>query len=81
MYDIIFTDINMPELNGFQLSRIINGMIQNNSSVINCTIFGLSGDTTEEMNAEAKSSGITQILKKPFGKNDLVKCLTEYLCK
>ena len=63
--DIILTDIEMPKLNGFELSRKIKSI---NKDAI---IIALSGHTTSSFFIEALESGIYGYFTKPVDKEKL----------
>lgn len=76
MYKIIFTDINMPDMNGFEFAKNVNDILLNEKEKA-CPIIGITGDSSEELNNQAKLNGITILVKKPFGRNEVVNCLAE----
>ena len=68
-YQLIFMDIHMPEMDGWEATRIIR---QTNKDVI---IFGLSANVTSEAINKALESGMNNYLTKPFKKEPLYKLL------
>lgn len=68
-YQLIFMDIHMPEMDGWEATRIIR---QSNKEVI---IFGLSANVTSEAINKALESGMNNYLTKPFKKEPLYKLL------
>ena len=69
-FDIIFMDINMPLMNGFETSKRIR------SAGIKTPIVALTAFDKEEIAEEAISAGINDIIVKPFDSNTLFKCIT-----
>lgn len=68
-YHLIFMDIHMPEIDGWEATRIIR---QTDKNVI---IFGLSANVTTEAINKAIESGMNNYLTKPFKKEHLYKLL------
>ncbi len=68
-YQLIFMDIHMPEMDGFETTEVIR---KHNKDVI---IFGLSANVTTEAINKAIFSGMNNYLPKPFKKELLYKML------
>lgn len=68
-YQLIFMDIHMPEMDGFETTKIIRTY---NEDVI---IFGLSANVTTEAINKAIASGMNNYLPKPFKKEHLYKLM------
>ena len=68
-FDIIFMDINMPLMNGFETSKRIRNL------GIKTPIVALTAFDKEEIIEEAISAGINDIIVKPFDSNTLFKCI------
>lgn len=68
-YQLIFMDIHMPEMDGWEATRIIR---QTDKQVV---IFGLSANVTTEAINKAIESGMNNYLTKPFKKEHLHKLL------
>lgn len=58
-YDLVITDISMPEISGFDLTRKLIE-IRNDISVIIC-----SGDTSSEVESRIKAVGAKAFITKP----------------
>ena len=69
-YDVVFMDINMPLMNGFETSKRIRNL------GIKTPIVALTAFDKEEIAEEAISAGINDIIVKPFDSNILFKCIT-----
>ncbi|UNY99430.1 response regulator [Zhouia spongiae] len=74
-YDLIFMDIHMPEMDGFDATSIIRKF---DSKVI---IFGLSANVTKEAIDEAISVGMNDYITKPFSLKKLYVKLYYYFAK
>ena len=59
---LVITDYNMPEVDGFELVKLIRTKYDKN----NLTIIGLSGDGDETLSARFIKNGANDFLKKPF---------------
>ncbi|MFI0430512.1 ATP-binding protein [Mariniflexile sp. HMF6888] len=68
-YQLIFMDIHMPEIDGWEATRIIR---ETDKDVI---IFGLSANVTTEAINKAIENGMNNYLTKPFKKEHLYKLL------
>ncbi|MFE3868183.1 response regulator [Flavobacterium sp. LS2P90] len=68
-FDIIFMDINMPLMNGFETSKRIR------DKGIKTPIVALTAFDKEEITEEAISVGINDIIVKPFDSKTLFKCI------
>jgi signal transduction histidine kinase len=74
-FDIIFMDINMPLMNGFETSKRIRTI------GIKTPIVALTAFDKEEIIEEALSAGINDIIVKPFDSNTLFNCIDNLSCK
>ena len=72
-FDIIFTDFQMPKINGIELSRAIL-KIRPEMPIILCTAYP---DEFEDQNA--KDVGIAAFLPKPFSTKDIVHIFEKVL--
>jgi len=60
--DLIFTDINMPEMNGLELIKELKSS-PNTSSI---PIIIISTEGTDDVISEAKQLGVDSFIRKPF---------------
>ena len=70
-YDLLISDINMPQLNGLELAT----ELKQNSSFKNKPILILTTESSAEMKAKGKEIGVTGWLVKPFSDEKLVKAM------
>ena len=66
--DIIFTDINMPEVDGITAAKEI-------SSFCNAPIIGVTANHSEDVMKACLNAGIKQVLQKPLRPNTLAKLI------
>lgn len=71
-YDLIFMDIHMPDIDGFEATRQIK------STQKNTIVMGLSADTTLNSINEGMSSGMSNYLTKPIDKSKLIAVIEDY---
>lgn len=71
-YDLIFMDIQMPVMDGFEATRIIKQSLNNT-----CRIVGVSANVFEEDKEKAKKAGMDDYLEKPMDIKKLSKILEE----
>jgi len=74
-YDLIFMDIHMPNMDGFQATKEIRKID------MDIAIIGLSADVTKEAIDEAKAVGMNDYLTKPISFDKLRNHLPNYLVK
>jgi len=60
--DIIFSDINMPYMDGFKFAGLVFEVLPNLKS----SFFAVSGDETKESFLKMKKSGVHRFVKKPI---------------
>ncbi|WP_415395908.1 response regulator transcription factor [Sulfurimonas sp. CS5] len=63
--DIVFTDINMPKMDGCKFSKLV---FENKPDLKN-SFFAISGDESHGSYSDMKKAGVHRFLKKPI--NDL----------
>ncbi len=71
-YDIIFMDVHMPEMDGYEATRHIR------SSNTNVLILGLSADATTSSAHEGLCAGMNEYLTKPLDLHKLANILMEH---
>ncbi|MEX0361893.1 MAG: response regulator, partial [Allomuricauda sp.] len=69
--DLIFTDINMPGISGYDLAKEIR------NKGIEIPIFGLTGFINDEVQALSKKSGIDGVYEKPPVENMLKHLISQ----
>ena len=71
VYDIIITDINMPNMNGFELITEVRKI----SVYTKTPILTLTTEKNDEMKAKGKAVGATGWIVKPFVPEQLLKAV------
>ena len=71
-YDLIFMDIHMPDVDGFEATRQIK------STHKNTIVMGLSADTTLNSINEGMNCGMSNYLTKPIDKSKLIAVIEDY---
>jgi CheY-like chemotaxis protein len=74
-YDVIFMDLIMPEMDGFESSRRI---LEYDSSLL---IVAFTADNMPDSRRKAELSGIREFIPKPVRIDDLKKFFTRYLAQ
>ncbi len=70
-YDLLISDINMPQLNGLDLARTLKA----DANFKNKPILILTTESSAEMKAAGKEIGVTGWLVKPFSDEKLIKAI------
>ncbi len=73
--DLIISDINMPNLNGIELTRALRA----NPKFAKTPIILLTTESDPEKKAEGKSAGATGWIVKPFKQDQLLAVLAKVL--
>jgi signal transduction histidine kinase len=76
-YDLIITDVQMPKMDGLQLTKLIRNVEDNKKSAI--PVIGYTGNVSEEERLKCLSIGMNDLLAKPFTENDLIEVLTRVI--
>lgn len=74
-YDMLISDINMPQLNGLDLAHIL----KQNPNFKQKPILILTTESSTEMKAKGKAIGVTGWLVKPFSNEKLTKAVSMVL--
>ncbi|MCX6077328.1 MAG: response regulator [Campylobacterales bacterium] len=74
-YELIFMDVNMPNMDGLMASQII----RKKSVFDNIPIVGLSGHGSDEDREQEKNAGMQEYLLKPIDVKALYEVLNQYL--
>ncbi len=74
-FDLIITDINMPDINGLELI----GFVKSNPSYQKIPLIIVSTEKTEEDRARGLALGAAGYVVKPFKKEDLMAVVTKAL--
>jgi CheY-like chemotaxis protein len=65
--DLIISDVHMPDLNGFDLTR----QLRTDARHVGTPVLLLTADSTPEFANHCRDAGVTAWLKKPFKPEDL----------
>ncbi len=76
-YDVLLTDIEMPGMTGYELSRSIR--LQNKTTSQKMLIVALTGNASDEDKSKATESGIDVFITKPYSPEDLLNVFEKYL--
>lgn len=74
-YDMLISDINMPQLNGLDLAQTL----KQDPVFKNKPILILTTESSADMKAKGKAIGVTGWLVKPFSNEKLVKAVSMVL--
>ncbi|KAK4240458.1 hybrid signal transduction histidine kinase B [Achaetomium macrosporum] len=74
-FDLVFMDINMPVMNGFEATREIR-RLETDAQVSRCKVVALTGLSSEVSKSEASASGLDMFLTKPV-KMSMLKTILE----
>ncbi len=74
-YDIIFMDIQMPKMDGFEATKEIKSL------GITTPIITVTGNVTQEAMAKAKELGMKEFITKPYSSLKIYSVLKTYLKK
>ena len=73
-YDLVITDIQMPEMDGLQLTSAIRS---NDKIPVKPFVVGLTAETNESLHGRCKRSGISLVLHKPVTATQLQRFIKD----
>lgn len=76
--DLIFMDIHMPIINGFESTKMIRNYCKENPKHKNPTIVALTANTINNLKINYQSYELDGFISKPYQINDIQKCLTKF---
>ncbi|MEM9457728.1 MAG: response regulator [Myxococcota bacterium] len=76
-YDLIFMDVQMPEMDGLEATRIIRERERRRGGHI--PIVAMTGRAMDGAREECLAAGMDEYLTKPVRRGDIVRSLLEYL--
>lgn len=76
-YDIILMDVNLPNITGDQLARVIRGLPFKN--IKNIPIIGITANSYKEQIKAYRKAGMNLVLSKPFEDSELLKSMYKLL--
>ncbi len=76
-YDLVFMDCQMPEMDGFEATRMIRDIEGDRSSSKRAYIFALTANVRDESLERSKESGMDGFLAKPIKLGDIKTALAE----
>lgn len=76
-YDLVFMDIKMPGINGFETTTIIRGMDEEYYKTL--PIVALTASTLHSEESKFKESGMNAHVLKPFNPSEIKKVLIKFL--
>jgi len=76
-YDLILMDVNLPNLDGIHITKLIRDFPFKN--IKNIPIIGITANAYQENIDKCLEAGMNKILIKPFEKEDLLKILNKIL--
>ena len=76
-YDLIIMDINIPNISGDQIARLIRDFPF--KGIKDIPIIGVTGTVYEDDLNRFKKAGINSVIAKPFGQDELLKRVFKYI--
>jgi len=74
-FDLIFTDLNMPFINGIEFTK----HVRKNINYLNTPIILVSSDSVSSRKADAKKAGATGWITKPFKVEKILAQVNHFL--
>ena len=77
---LALVDIQMPKMDGFRLAECIQAIekAHNGLDSTSCPIVAITAHYSPEIEEKALKVGISRVLKKPVGQNDLQSIVKQY---
>ena len=77
-YDLVFMDCQMPEMDGYEATRAIRNLENENNSMTRIPIVALTAHTMEKDQEACRAAGMDDYLSKPFTKEQLENILEKW---
>ena len=77
MYDLILMDIQMPGMDGYQVTAAIRA--SQNNLIKNVPVIALSGDSSEKEKQKAREAGMNDYVMKPYSPEELYDTLMKFV--
>jgi CheY-like chemotaxis protein len=77
-YDIIFMDMSMPVMNGFEATRAIRSLERDTDGRKPAIIIALTGLSSSRDESDAIASGVDLFLTKPVSFREVARLLDEW---
>lgn len=75
-YDLVLMDLQMPELDGFEASRMIREIEVEENRISKVKIYAMTASSLSDVHNKCQEAGINGYLSKPF-KNEAVMSILE----
>lgn len=76
-YDVILMDIQMPEMDGYEITREIRQRLR--KEMRNVPVIAITADASEKEKAKAKDAGMDDYVVKPYTPEELFSVLLKYV--
>jgi CheY-like chemotaxis protein len=76
-YRLVFSDCNMPVMDGFEMTRHLRELEQQDGDGVRCIVIGITG-SPEEFRDRCFESGMDDVVGKPLLLNPLKQCLQKF---
>ncbi len=77
-YDLIFMDIQMPEMDGIEATKKIREIEKNNNAIRKIPIIAMTANTMEGDKEKYLQAGMNDYVSKPFKQKELVAIFNKY---
>ncbi|MFA5404125.1 MAG: ATP-binding protein [Ignavibacteria bacterium] len=77
-YDIVLLDLQMPEMNGFEVIEVIRN-IKSDVRNHNIPVIALTADISPDTKEKVNSSGMNDIVLKPFEQHELCSKISKFI--
>ena len=77
--DVIFMDLRMPVMNGFEAAKNIRSMADERDDARTVPIIAMTADVYRESEERAEDAGMNEFLTKPLNISDIETALKKYL--